>query len=86
MMETSRATTSAVPLTADIIGHRGHVRKVPTTEVARLFDQLVGLAVSNPRIALPNFYNITIRIANVAVRLAVRVLWLCDKLGSSIPP
>jgi hypothetical protein len=29
MMETSRATTSAVPPTADIVGHRGHVRKVP---------------------------------------------------------
>jgi hypothetical protein len=25
MMETSRATTSAVPPTADIVGHRGHV-------------------------------------------------------------
>ncbi len=30
MMETSRATTSAVPPTADIVGHRGHVRKVPS--------------------------------------------------------
>src|SRR3984957_17523622 len=35
MMETSRATTSAVPPTADIVGHRGHVRKVPETEVKR---------------------------------------------------
>ena len=33
-----------------------------------------------------NFYNITIRIANVAARLAVLVLWLCDKLGSSTSP
>ena len=32
MMETSRATTSAVPPTADIVGHPGHVRKVPTTD------------------------------------------------------
>jgi hypothetical protein len=44
------------------------------------------LAVSEARLALPNFYNITIRIANVAARLAVLVLWLCDKLGSSISP
>jgi hypothetical protein len=44
------------------------------------------LAVSEVRLALPNFYNITIRIANVAARLAVLVLWLCDKLGSSISP
>jgi len=29
MIETSRATASAVPPTADIVGHRGHVRKVP---------------------------------------------------------
>jgi hypothetical protein len=33
MMETSRATTSAVPPTADIVAHRGHVRKVPISEV-----------------------------------------------------
>jgi len=32
MMETSRATTSAVPPTADIVGHRGHVRKVPVSD------------------------------------------------------
>ncbi len=43
-------------------------------------------AVSDARLALPNFYNITIRIANVAARLAVLVLGLCDKLGSSISP
>jgi hypothetical protein len=59
---------------------------VPTTEVARLFDHLVGSAVSEAWLALPNFYNISIRIANVAARLAVLVLWLCDKLGSSISP
>jgi hypothetical protein len=33
MMETGRATTSAVPPTADIVAHRGHVRKVPISEV-----------------------------------------------------
>ena len=32
MMETSRATTSAVPPTADIVGHRGHVRFVPASD------------------------------------------------------
>ena len=37
-------------------------------------------------LALPNFDNMTIRIANVAARLAVLVLWLCDKLGSSASP
>ena len=52
----------------------------------RLFDQLVGLAVSNARIALPNFYNIAIRIANVAARLAVLGLRLRDELGSSTSP
>jgi hypothetical protein len=42
MMETRRATTSAVPPTADIVGHRGHVRKVPKPEVAASFDHLRG--------------------------------------------
>jgi hypothetical protein len=32
MIETSRATASAVPPTADIVGHRGHVRKVPISD------------------------------------------------------
>src|SRR5260370_783564 len=34
MMATSRATTSAVPPTADIVGQCGHVRKVPLNEPA----------------------------------------------------
>jgi hypothetical protein len=38
------------------------------------------LAVRDARLALPNLDNITIRIANVAARLAVLVVWLCDKL------
>src|SRR5271156_4579981 len=63
-----------------------HVRKVPTTAVARLFHHLVGLAVSEVRLALPNFYNIAIRIASVAARLAVLVLWLRDTLGPSASP
>src|ERR1700760_190513 len=73
-------------LGADIVASACDVRKVPPTEVARLFDQLVGLAVSNPRIALPNFYNIAIRITNVAARLAVLGLRLRDELGSSTSP
>jgi hypothetical protein len=52
----------------------------------RCFHVSRRLAVSETRLALPNFYNITIRIANVAARLAVLVPWLCDKLGSSISP
>jgi hypothetical protein len=32
MMATSRATTSAVPPIADIVGQRGHVRKVPSSD------------------------------------------------------
>jgi hypothetical protein len=52
----------------------------------RCFDVSCRLAVSEARLALPNFYNVTIRIANVAERLAVLFLWLCDKLGSSISP
>jgi hypothetical protein len=52
----------------------------------RCFHVSCRLAVSDARLALPNFYNVTIRIANVAARLAVLVLWLCDKFGSSISP
>jgi len=44
------------------------------------------LAVSEVRLALPNLDNIAIRIANVAARLAILFLWLCDKLGSSAAP
>ena len=44
------------------------------------------LAVSDARVALPNFYNVAIRIANVAARLAVFGLRLGDELGSSASP
>ena len=44
------------------------------------------LAVSDARLALADFYNVAIRIANVAGRLAVLFLWLCDKLGPSVSP
>ena len=52
----------------------------------RCFHASCGLAVSDARLALPNFYNIAIRIANIAARLAVFVLWLCDELGSPAFP
>src|ERR1700683_644765 len=39
-------------------------------------------AVSDVRVGLPNFYNVAIRIADVAARLAVFGLWLRDELGS----
>ena len=44
------------------------------------------LAVSEARLALPNFYNITIRIAKVAACLAVVVPRRRDKFGASISP
>jgi hypothetical protein len=44
------------------------------------------LEESEARFALLNFYNITVRISNVAARLAALVLWLRNKLGSSISP
>src|SRR5579871_4726792 len=46
----------------------------------------VRLAVSNARVALSDFYNVAIRIANVAARLAVFGLRLRDELGSSASP
>jgi hypothetical protein len=44
------------------------------------------LAVSDPRVALPNFYDVAIGIANVAARLTVFGLGLRDELGSSTSP
>src|SRR5580658_10751730 len=38
-------------------------------------------AVSDAQVALPNFYDVTVRIADVAARLAVFGLWLGDKGG-----
>jgi hypothetical protein len=46
-----------------------------------LWVTTVGLAVSNARVALPNFYNIAIGIANVAARLAVFADG-CDRVGN----
>ena len=44
------------------------------------------LAVREVRLALSNFYNIAIRIANVTARLAILVLGLRDERGSSASP
>src|ERR1700760_4978740 len=44
------------------------------------------LAVSDARVALPNFYNIAIGISHVAARLAVLGFRLRDELGSSTSP
>jgi hypothetical protein len=52
----------------------------------RGFHPCCRLAVSYARVALPNFYNIAIRISNVAARLAVLRLRLRDELGSSTSP
>jgi len=53
-------------------------------------DVLAGVscrsAVSEARLALPNFYNVTIRIAKVAAYLAVVVPGRRDKFGASISP
>ena len=43
-------------------------------------------AISNARVALPNFYNIAIGIANIAARLTVLGLRLRDELCSSTSP
>lgn len=68
--------------------YQDHISSLPDhrTDHHRCFQVSCRLAVSETRFALADFYNVTIRIANVAVRLGVRFLWLCDKLGSSIPP
>jgi hypothetical protein len=44
------------------------------------------LAVSDARVALPNFYNVAVRITDVAARLAVLGLRLGEKFGSSASP
>ena len=44
------------------------------------------LAVSEGRLALPDFYDVAVRVANVAARFAVLVLWLSEKRGSSASP
>jgi hypothetical protein len=65
---------------------RGTLRRGSVLGHHRCYHVSRRLAISEARLALSNFYNITIRIANVAERLDVIVLWLCDKDGSSISP
>src|SRR4249920_4002019 len=50
------------------------------------FDVSWRLAVSDAGVALPNFYDVAIGIANVAARLTVLGLGLRDELGSSTSP
>src|ERR1700722_17549455 len=52
----------------------------------RCFHASGRLAVSNARVALPDFYDVAVGIANVAARLAVLGLRLGDKLGPSLSP
>ena len=52
----------------------------------RIFDASSRLAVSDTRVALPNFYDVAIGIANIAARLTVLGLGLRDELGSSTSP
>ena len=54
----------------------GHKKSRGKWSVPDRGDALCRLAVSDARVALPNFYNIAIRIANVAARLAVLRLYL----------
>ena len=54
--------------------------------LSSIFDASYRLAVSDARIALPNFYNVAVGIANVAARLAVLGHRLRDELGSSTFP
>jgi hypothetical protein len=58
--------------------------RMPTlTMLSRLSFRL---AVSDARVALPDFYNVAVGIANVAARLAVFGLWLGDELGPPASP
>jgi hypothetical protein len=52
----------------------------------RCFHVSCRLAVNEARLTLPNFYNVTIRIANVAACLAVLRDRLCDELRTSTFP
>ena len=58
--------------------HVKRMRRIPL--------QTRALTVLEVRLALSDLDNITVRIADVAARLAVLVLWLRDELGSSTFP
>src|SRR5580693_953717 len=62
---------------------------VPLGSAAGLMPSLSDftcLAIGDARVALANFYNVAIGIANVAAGLAVFGLWLGDELGASAFP
>ena len=44
------------------------------------------LAVLELRLALSDFDNVAVRIADIATPLAVLIQWLCDELSSSTLP
>src|SRR5579862_2725970 len=70
----------AIPLRLHSVSSRsahGHHRRL---------DASCCLAVSDAWVALPNFYNIAVGIANVAACLAVLGLRLRDELGASASP
>src|SRR5580693_7579801 len=73
-----------MPSLSDFIGSS---RPPPEcTRSPRMLSCVCCLAVGAARLALANFYNITIRIAKVAEHLAVLVPRLRDELGSSTSP
>ncbi len=49
-------------------------------------EKRVNDIITQAKAAVPNFYNVTIRIANVAARLTVLGLRLSDELGPSTAP
>ena len=62
------------------------LRAGPTRATDELLTFGLSLTVLDARLALPNFYNIAVGITDVTARLAIFVLWLRDKLGSSASP
>ena len=57
-----------------------------TGSARRHFKLSDGMAVREIRLALPDFYDVAVGIANVAARLSILLLWPCDEVGSSISP
>jgi hypothetical protein len=51
-----------------------------------LTNLALALTAREARFALPNLYNRTVGIGDVAARLAIFVLWLRDELGSKTSP
>src|SRR5580704_11369763 len=77
----SSLTSVCLRCSASTGGPNGRLRRHSVRGHPRCFHVSCRLAVSNARVALPDFYNIAVRIANVAARLAVLGLWLGDELG-----